>query len=126
MGTYGSTEEDIKAYLGEHVADFDVDGVITDIRAAGVTDIDAMDGDDFVSIIQAHDESGRPSSLAVLRTDAGMTQVELAERVGVGQSQIADWERGRNVPSVQSCVRLALALGVDAGVVVASAMQSDR
>ena len=65
-------------------------------------------------------------TLKKLRTRAGLTQVELAERVGVGQSQIADWERGRNVPSVQSCVKLALALGVDAGVVVASAMQSDR
>ena len=126
MGTYGSIKEDVKAYLGDDVEDFDIDGIIIDIRAAGITDIDDMDEDDFQAIVKAHDESGRPSSLAVLRTDAGMTQRELAERVGVGQSQIADWERGRNVPSVRSCVKLALALGVDAGVVVASAMQSDR
>ena len=126
MSTYGSIEEDVKAYLGDYIDDFDVDGIVSDIRAAGITDVDDMDEDDFQAIVTAHDESGRPSSLAVLRTDAGMTQVELAERVGVGQSQIADWERGRNVPSVQSCVKLAFALGVDAGVVVASAMQSDR
>ena len=65
-------------------------------------------------------ESGKPSSLAVLRADAGMTQVELARRVGVSQSQIADWERGRNVPSAKSCVKLAFAFGVDAGAVLAT------
>lgn len=57
MSTYGSIKEDVKAYLGEHVDDFDVDGIVSDIRDAGVTDIDDMDGDDFVSIIQARDMS---------------------------------------------------------------------
>lgn len=51
-------------------------------------------------------------TLRSLRTRAGLTQVQLAERVGATQSQIADWERGRNVPSVQTCVRLADALGI--------------
>ena len=32
-------------------------------------------------------ESGNPSSLAALRADAGMTQVELAAAVGVGQGR---------------------------------------
>ena len=118
MSTYGSINEDVKAYLGDYAEDFDIDGIITDIRAAGVTDVDDMDEDAFQAIVRAHDESGRPSSLAVLRADAGMTQKELAERVGVSQSQIADWERGRNLPSVQSCVRLARALGVDPGMIV--------
>ena len=57
MSTYGSIKEDVKAYLGEYVDDFDIDGIISDIRAAGVTDIDDMDPDDFQEIIQAHDES---------------------------------------------------------------------
>ena len=57
MSTYGSIREDVKAYLGDYVEDFDIDGIISDIRAAGVTDIDDMDEDDFQTIIQAHDNS---------------------------------------------------------------------
>lgn len=59
MSTYGSIMEDVKAYLGEYLDDFDIDGIVSDIRAAGVTDIDDMDGDDFQAIIQAHDMSGK-------------------------------------------------------------------
>lgn len=57
MSTYGSIKEDVKAYLGEYLDDFDIDGIVSDIRAAGVADIDDMDPDDFQAIIQAHDES---------------------------------------------------------------------
>lgn len=59
MSIYGSIKEDVKAYLGEHVDDFDVDGIVSDIKAAGITDVDDMDEDDFLTIIQAHDMSGR-------------------------------------------------------------------
>lgn len=65
----------------------------------------------------------RPSTLADFRKHAGMTQVELAKRVGVSQSQIADWERRRNAPSAKSCVKLAFAFGVDAGAVLAAVTQ---
>ena len=57
MSTYGSIEEDVKAYLGDYAGDFDIDGIISDIRAAGVTDVDDMDEDDFQTIIQARDMS---------------------------------------------------------------------
>ena len=65
-------------------------------------------------------ESGNPSSLAALRADAGMTQVELAAAVGVGQGRISEWERGAHVPSARSIDRLAGALGVPASDVLAS------
>ena len=120
MSTYGSIKDDVEAYLGEYLDDFDIDGIVSDIRAAGVTDIDDMGEDDFQAIVKAHDDSGKPSSLAALRADAGMTQVELARRVGVSQSQIADWERGAHVPSARSIERLAVALGVPAADVLAS------
>lgn len=123
MSTYGSIKEDVKAYLGDYMDDYDIDAIVSDIRAAGVTDIDDIDPDDFQAIVKAHDESGKPSSLAALRADAGMTQVELAKRVGVSQSQIADWERRRNAPSAKSCVKLAFAFGVDAGAVLAAVTQ---
>ena len=120
MGTYGSIREDVEAYLGEYVDDFDIDGMVSDIRAAGVTDIDDMDEDDFQDIVKAHDGSGKPSSLAVLRSDAGMTQVELAVAMGVGQGRISEWERGAHVPSARSIDRLAVALGVPAADVLGS------
>ena len=55
MGTYGSIREDVKAYLGDYAEDFDIDGMVSDIRAAGVTDIDDMDEGDFQDIVKAHD-----------------------------------------------------------------------
>ena len=60
------------------------------------------------------------SSLAALRADAGMTQVELAAAVGVGQGRISEWERGAHVPSARSIDRLAGALGVPAADVLES------
>ena len=55
MSMYGSIREDVRAYLGEHVGDFDVDGIVSDIRDAGVTDIDDLDEGAWLSVIQAHD-----------------------------------------------------------------------
>ena len=57
MSTYGSIKDDVKAYLGDYMDDYDIDAIISDIRAAGVTDIDDMDPDDFQNIIQAHDNN---------------------------------------------------------------------
>ena len=59
MSIYGSVEEDVKAYLDGGIEDYDLDGIMSDLRERGIDDIDAMDGDDFVSIIQAHDVSGK-------------------------------------------------------------------
>ena len=59
MSIYGSVEEDVKAYLDGFIEDYDLDGIMSDLRERGIEDIDAMDGDDFVSIIQAHDVSGK-------------------------------------------------------------------
>ena len=122
MSTYGSIGEDVRAYLGEHVEDLDVDGIVSDIKAAGVSDVDDMGEDDFQDVIRAHDVSGRPSSLSVLRTDAGMTQKQLAERVGVSQGRLSEWETGRREMSATACWKVAKALGVDPGMIVEAAV----
>jgi len=57
MSTYGSIKDDVKAYLGDYMDDYDISAIVSDIRAAGVTDIDDMDPDDFQAIIQAHDNN---------------------------------------------------------------------
>ena len=120
MSTYGSIRDYVEAYLGEYVDDFDIDAIVSDIRGAGIADMDDMDEDDFQAIVKAVAESAKPSSLAALRADAGMTQVELAAAVGVGQGRISEWERGAHVPSARSIDRLAGALGVTAADVLES------
>jgi transcriptional regulator with XRE-family HTH domain len=50
--------------------------------------------------------------LATLRKERGFTQVELAEKVGVIQPIISDYERGRLRPHPDMLVRLAGALNI--------------
>ena len=45
-----------------------------------------------------------------LRQAAGMTQVELAERVKVNQTAVSQWERGSALPSCDKLPELADAL----------------
>lgn len=61
-------------------------------------------------------------SLYDMRIRAGLTQAEAADRMGVTQGRISEWEAGRYVPSTRSCVRLASVLGVDAGTIIAAVM----
>lgn len=46
------------------------------------------------------------------RVRAGLTQQQLADRLGVSQSAIARWEGGSTMPSLENLNRLAVALGV--------------
>lgn len=52
------------------------------------------------------------SALCELRLRRGLTQAELAEKIGMRQSNICGLERGRQRPSVQTAHALAAALGV--------------
>jgi ribosome-binding protein aMBF1 (putative translation factor) len=45
------------------------------------------------------------------RADAGLTQEQLAERMGTKQEVVARWEGGRVVPSTRTLTRLAKATG---------------
>ncbi len=46
------------------------------------------------------------------RERVGLTQDELAQRCGFGQSQQNKWENGKNTPMVETVVNLAEELGV--------------
>jgi transcriptional regulator with XRE-family HTH domain len=48
--------------------------------------------------------------IALLRKAAGLTQLQLAEKIGVSRSSIADYERGENRIYDEMLVRLAIAL----------------
>lgn len=47
-----------------------------------------------------------------LRKERGMTQLELAEKMGVTDKAVSKWERGISYPDVSSMPRLAEILGV--------------
>jgi transcriptional regulator with XRE-family HTH domain len=51
------------------------------------------------------------TALIRARADAGLTQEELAERMGTKQEAIARWEGGKVMPSTRTLVRLAKATG---------------
>ena len=45
--------------------------------------------------------------LKELRKQAHLTQVELAKRLGIGQSSYADWERGKKKPTQENLIKIA-------------------
>lgn len=50
--------------------------------------------------------------LKELRKQGHLTQVELAKRLGIGQSSYADWERGKKKPTQKNLVKIAQVLNV--------------
>ena len=52
------------------------------------------------------------------RKQAHLTQVELAKRLGIGQSSYADWERGKKNPTQENLIRLAQTLNVSVDYLV--------
>lgn len=59
------------------------------------------------------------------RADAGLTQVELAARLGVVQSTISAWESGKAKPNTGYLLDLAAATQADRDAFL-DALQSDR
>ncbi len=49
-------------------------------------------------------------AIRLARTERGLTQGELAARVGVSQSTISFWENGTETPTVEHLIVLALEL----------------
>lgn len=57
-------------------------------------------------------------NIRILRTRAGITQDQLAERLFVSRQTVSNYETGRSQPDVDTLVRLAEALGTDAGTLI--------
>lgn len=60
------------------------------------------------------------SRLKRYRTQSGLTQEELAEKVGVSRQAVAKWERGESVPDIDSCMKLADIYGTTVDMLVRS------
>lgn len=53
--------------------------------------------------------------LKELRTKKGVTQVELADAIGVSNGNVGDWERGRSKPGYDALVALSRFFEISAG-----------
>lgn len=45
------------------------------------------------------------------RVRAGLTQAELADRLGTSQAVVSRWERGRRTPTIATLAKIAEAIG---------------
>lgn len=61
-----------------------------------------------------------------VRTEAGLTQVELADRMGTTQSAIARMEGGGTRPTLDTLEKLAAAVGADLVVGVGENLATNR
>lgn len=61
-----------------------------------------------------------------LRTEAGMTQAELAERMGTTQSAVARMEGGGTRPTLDTLEKLAVAVGLELVVGFGECLSRDR
>lgn len=65
----------------------------------------------------AYDASRREMGVGYLilraRAAAGLTQEQLAARIGTSQPTVARWESGAQLPSVRSLTRVAAATGFE-------------
>ena len=79
---------------------------------------------------QAYEDEARISEFREIvyrvRTEAGLTQVELAERMGTTQSAIARMEGGGTRPSLDTLEKLAAAVGQELVVGLGEGLSSNR
>ena len=59
-------------------------------------------------------------NIAVARTDAGLTQRQVADRLKVGQELISRWEHGKINLGIRQLLRLARVLGTDPGWIISN------
>lgn len=45
--------------------------------------------------------------LKLMRSRMGLTQEDVAEKVGVSRQAVAKWEKGETLPDIESCIKLA-------------------
>ena len=47
-----------------------------------------------------------------LRTQLGLSQLELAEKLGVSRQSVSKWETGQSVPDLEKLIKLADLFGI--------------
>lgn len=64
--------------------------------------------------------------IASLRKERGMTQLELAEKMGVTDKAVSKWERNLSCPDIYSLPRLAELFGISVDELVRAAPEADK
>lgn len=62
--------------------------------------------------------------LKKLRKDAGLTQVDVAEKLGISQPAYASWERGIKKPTQENLVKIAQILNVSVDYLVGNLQET--
>ena len=70
------------------------------------------------------EEFALAAALIRVRSDAGLTQEQLAERMGTKQEVVARWEGGKVLPSTRTLTRLAKATGTTLRISFAPSSQA--
>ena len=65
-------------------------------------------------------------TLKKLRTEKGLTQIQLANRMIVNKATISRWESGSRLPDAAMMTRLSKVLDVDVGTLLSAAAGSDE
>ena len=65
-------------------------------------------------------------TLKRLRTEKGLSQIQLGKQMSVSNSTIARWENGSRLPDAAILLRLSEILGVDVNILLTAAAQSDE
>lgn len=58
------------------------------------------------------------SNLKMFRLRSGLTQEDIAEKVGVSRQAVAKWERGESMPDIESCIKLSDIYGISLDALV--------
>lgn len=65
-------------------------------------------------------------TLKQIRTEQGLSQQQLADKLFVDRSSIANWESGRRVPNAILITKIAETLGVDIGTLMTSVNKEEE
>ncbi len=69
-----------------------------------------------VAYDEIHEAMGVGYLILKARAATGLTQAQLAKKVGTSQSMVARWESGAQVPSVRTLMKVAKATGYELAV----------
>lgn len=65
-------------------------------------------------------------TLKQIRTEQGLSQQQLADKLFVDRSSVANWESGRRVPNAMLITRIAESLSVDIGMLMTSVNEEEE
>lgn len=63
-------------------------------------------------------------SLKLIRTEKGLSQQELAEKLNVDRSTVAGWETGRRIPDLTFITKISACLGTDVSYLLNAAKET--